>query len=113
MRPQIDVLVEPPPDGEEQAVEADVVRASGKADRPEVDGVVVREDRETVRRHHDPVREIVFARPGEVGGHDLEATGDAPRLAENVAPDRDDLLSDAVACAHGWPVGRHPTPIAV
>ena len=78
-------------------MKAHVIRDAGKADGAEVDGVVLREDREPVSGHHAAVRQIVFAGPGKVGGGNFEAARDATGLTENVETDWDYFSSNAVA----------------
>ena len=95
-RADVGELVEAAADGEEQAVEGDVVGDIDVADGAEEDGVVRGKLFEGVGGHHGAVLEVVFGAPIEVG--EVEVEGELLACgAEDVEGGWDDFLADAVA----------------
>ncbi len=95
-RADVGELIEAAADGEEQAVEGDVVGDIDVADGAEEDGVVRGELFEGVGGHHGAVLEVIFGAPIKVG--EVEVEGELlAGGAEDVEGGWDDFLADAVA----------------
>jgi hypothetical protein len=75
------------------------------ADGAEVRGVVLIEDAQRVGRHAVTRSQVPLARPVDLGGPDLEASGDGPDTPQRVEAHRDHLFADAVTRDDGEPQG--------
>jgi hypothetical protein len=62
-RADVQIEVEPLPDGQEEAPQGDVVGDRRRADRAQIDGVEPLEQVEAVSRHHRPRALVVAAAP--------------------------------------------------
>ena len=106
-RANVGVLVERLADRESEAPQADVIGHVRRADRAEIDRVMVLDLLATIRRHHEPGLAISVGAPIElieVPFHPALALGD--RLQDFEAS-RNDLLPDAVAGNDRDPIASH------
>src|SRR5262249_39494624 len=94
--PEIDVLLEAPPDRNEQAPERDMVGDSGPADRAQIDRIEATQLLDAVLRHEFAALEIAVAAPIEMRPVERK-TVLLRRRFEHALPLGHDLLADAVA----------------
>jgi hypothetical protein len=94
-RPQVDVLVEPLTDGQNELPHGDVIGHGRIADGAEIDRIELLETVEPVVGHHPCVFPIEVAAPGELDELHLRAARGG-RLLHDVDPRGDHFLADAV-----------------
>ena len=103
----IGVLVERLADRESEAPEADVVGHVGRADRAEIDRVMVLDLREAVRRHHDAGRAIEVRAPVERIEGEFDPAVALGEGVQDLDAGRNDLLADPVAGNDRDPIAPH------
>ncbi len=99
-RAEVDVLLERPPDRDEQTPERDVIGHARRPDGAEEDRLVGAQPVQAVVGHHRPGLEVALAAPVVVRPAEPEPVAGAGRL-EHALGGGDDLVADAVAGDHG------------
>jgi hypothetical protein len=114
-RAHIGVLIERLADGEAQSPQGDVIGHVGRADRAEIDGVVMPDAVPPVGRHHHAVPLVIVRAPVEMIEPERKPPLARGKRIEHLDPGSDDFLADPRgewprSCRFSWDGRPAPGP---